>query len=349
MQFSTFRRLRASKLAVGVQTDFIPSKLMKEISLGPQTDLILLKEVGILTDGSYAKRSDGSDECKLDMQISPYLILKDKYILDILTYSVSQMTDAVSKSTVSTQTLIPRLPGDIFLEFCRSNIPLDHHLLQKCSETEKHLLTQLTKLNKYEIPLTAVLINNDNGCEINATEEINLETDTDTDTTTNTIRATPSRKINSQCVVGYNTYRPNLLYPAELSWHFEFDTELVEYLKRSSYTIKRSTFQDNCTTLPYSKQRQIIDLNGLWLAIDEFLAETNNLVELLERITKQKKKSKTFTLPDADCPTFNKTFNHVAYNAPSDYWLPIIEKYEKDLDKLKRFKCADIRNLEHYF
>lgn len=37
---------------------------MKEVSLGAQTDLILFKDVGMLTDGSYAKRRDGSEECK---------------------------------------------------------------------------------------------------------------------------------------------------------------------------------------------------------------------------------------------------------------------------------------------
>ena len=46
------------------QTDIVPTKLMKEVSLGAQTDLILFKDVGMLTDGSYAKRRDGSEECK---------------------------------------------------------------------------------------------------------------------------------------------------------------------------------------------------------------------------------------------------------------------------------------------
>lgn len=40
---------------------------MKEVSLGAQTDLILFKEVGMLTDGSYAKRRDGTEECKFVM------------------------------------------------------------------------------------------------------------------------------------------------------------------------------------------------------------------------------------------------------------------------------------------
>lgn len=37
---------------------------MKEASFGVQHDLILRKEIGILTDGHYSKKKDGFQQCK---------------------------------------------------------------------------------------------------------------------------------------------------------------------------------------------------------------------------------------------------------------------------------------------
>ena len=56
--------MRAGKTSVAIQTDIVPTKLMKEVNMGVQSDLILYREVGMLTDGSYAKRKEGADECK---------------------------------------------------------------------------------------------------------------------------------------------------------------------------------------------------------------------------------------------------------------------------------------------
>ncbi|XP_017005194.2 uncharacterized protein [Drosophila takahashii] len=83
------RRLRAGKANVALQTDFVPTKLMKEASFGVQKDLILHKDIGILTDGQYSKKKDGYE----------------KYVL---TYSMSQMTDSVPTVSRQTQTLLPK-------------------------------------------------------------------------------------------------------------------------------------------------------------------------------------------------------------------------------------------------
>ncbi|ALC46850.1 CG42633, partial [Drosophila busckii] len=87
------RRLRAGKSNVAIQTDFVPTKLMKEASIGAQIDLILFKDVGILTDGQYSKRKDGVQQ----------------YVLN---YSVSQMTDVVDTAHACTQTLLPKVYAD---------------------------------------------------------------------------------------------------------------------------------------------------------------------------------------------------------------------------------------------
>lgn len=58
-----FRRLRAGKANVALQTDFVPTKLMKEASVGPQYDLILLRDAGVLTDGQYSIKKDGFEQC----------------------------------------------------------------------------------------------------------------------------------------------------------------------------------------------------------------------------------------------------------------------------------------------
>ncbi|KAH8407223.1 hypothetical protein KR222_010898 [Zaprionus bogoriensis] len=87
------RRLRAGKVNVALQTDFVPTKLMKEACIGPQYDLILLKDAGVLTDGQYSIKKDG---------VQQY----------ILTYSISQMTDSIDTVDVSTQTLLPKPYND---------------------------------------------------------------------------------------------------------------------------------------------------------------------------------------------------------------------------------------------
>ncbi|XP_013106299.1 uncharacterized protein LOC106086254 isoform X2 [Stomoxys calcitrans] len=205
------RRLRATKIAVGVQTDIVPSKLMKDVALGPQTNLILLKDFGVLTDGSYTKRRDGTTEY-------------------ILTYSVAQMTDSVKRETVSTQTLIPRLSGDAFLEACSLPVPLDQLAWSQCTPTEKILLKKFINMRDYFIPVTAHF------------KEKNMHskrTDNDLHAATVTIKY-PNQTL------GCNTYSPNKLYHTEFSWNFEYDSDYIEYAKQlSSYTTKNNAHKSS--------------------------------------------------------------------------------------------------------
>ncbi|KAM7360131.1 uncharacterized protein ACRADG_003523 isoform 2-T2 [Cochliomyia hominivorax] len=317
------RRLRATKTAVGVQTDIVPTKLMKEVSLGAQTDLILFKEVGMLTDGSYAKRRDGSEEY-------------------ILTYSVPLMTDTIETVTVATQTLIPRLPGDAFLEACiTTSESYDPKLLQQCSNSEKKLLKQLAKIRKTVIPLTAKF--NESSSDEESPEN-DSPTDTDSDNTNDTIKSIGSKfSLDPNDTFSYSTYRSNLLKPTHLSWYFEYDNEGTCENKYQPYTI--TPHKPWISFVPFTlRSNASIDLNLLLVAIDELIHESNRLADIIEKISKKREST-------SDIFGFKhkvKEFTHIDYKPPSDYWLPIIEEQEKVLAELKSFKGTDIKKYEKY-
>ncbi|KAH8358493.1 hypothetical protein KR093_000470, partial [Drosophila rubida] len=119
------RRLRAGKANVALQTDFVPTKLLKEASIGPQYDLILYKDVGILTDGQYS-------------------IKKDVHQQYILTYSISQMTDSIGTSDVATQTLLPKVyKDDVTNEY---SFDFNHYDNDEIFDVEKKVQDQLKKI-----------------------------------------------------------------------------------------------------------------------------------------------------------------------------------------------------------
>ncbi|XP_017083522.1 uncharacterized protein LOC108116243 [Drosophila eugracilis] len=121
------RRLRAGKANVALQTDFVPTKLMKEASFGVQKDLILSKDIGILTDGQYSKKKDGYE----------------KYVL---TYSMSQMTDSVATVSRQTQTLLPKAYNK---DLVNSYLPKsDEDGSEIISDVEKRLGDQIAKIRR---------------------------------------------------------------------------------------------------------------------------------------------------------------------------------------------------------
>ncbi|XP_016990011.1 uncharacterized protein LOC108052180 [Drosophila rhopaloa] len=122
------RRLRAGKANVALQTDFVPTKLMKEASFGVQEDLILHKDIGILTDGQYSKKKDGYE----------------KYVL---TYSMSQMTDSVATVSRQTQTLLPKAYNkDLVNSYLPKSEEDDGSDIM--SDVEKRLGDQIAKIRK---------------------------------------------------------------------------------------------------------------------------------------------------------------------------------------------------------
>ncbi|KAH8256316.1 hypothetical protein KR032_000639 [Drosophila birchii] len=122
------RRLRAGKANVALQTDFVPTKLMKEASFGVQKDLILRKDIGILTDGQLSKRKDG-----------------EKYVL---TYSMSQMTDNVATTSRQTQTLLPKAYNK---DLINSYLTSDEDENVIISDVEKRLGDQIAKIRKLNL------------------------------------------------------------------------------------------------------------------------------------------------------------------------------------------------------
>ncbi|XP_073812530.1 uncharacterized protein isoform X1 [Musca autumnalis] len=232
------RRLRTTKVAVGIQTDVIPSKLLKEVSLGAQTDLILLKEVAILTDGSYAKRRSGSAEY-------------------VLTYSVSQMTEEVKMSTASTQTLLPRLPGDAFLEACMGQIRTDHILLKCCSSTEQRILHKPIRMQNSKFP---------NNEEIAGTIKTFLS-----DTLPPMRIKKPERVTNFM----FKTSFAKTLNPTELSWNINYDTDFLDYLQKTSTKFQyygQPSFQE--------------DTNDIWNVVDSLISESIQLVNITDFATR---------------------------------------------------------------
>lgn len=51
--------MRAGKVAVGVQTDTIPTKICKEVNIEIQSDLIEKRDAENLTDGTITLKPDG--------------------------------------------------------------------------------------------------------------------------------------------------------------------------------------------------------------------------------------------------------------------------------------------------
>lgn len=64
--------MRAGKNQIGIQTDLIPTKVMKEVPTQIYESLIPLEDKEILTDGTIAIRPDGGKECKFMFNTKRY-------------------------------------------------------------------------------------------------------------------------------------------------------------------------------------------------------------------------------------------------------------------------------------
>ncbi|XP_030243615.1 uncharacterized protein LOC115563971 [Drosophila navojoa] len=253
------RRLRAGKSNVSVQTDFIPVKLMKEATTSAQDDLILLRDIGILTDGQYSIKKDG-------------------YQQYVLTYSVSQMTDCIEKANVSTQTLLPKA-------FQRS----------------------------VSNPCLFEFMNNDN------------------DDSNESYRNQPHH-IN------------NMLRDSTLaSWHFDDDALEMNVTQHFiPYTIEALKPWRSFVPVPFYLRgnnlvgRQKVDWYFLLQSIDDLIRESNNLLDGLQKLIQNNKNIQHQrvhkTLDEI------RKFHPCEFQFPSDYWLPIIEKQEVQLQLLLNSK-----------
>ncbi|XP_023173619.2 uncharacterized protein LOC111601321 [Drosophila hydei] len=248
------RRLRAGKTNVALQTDFVPVKLMKEATTSAQDDLILLKSVGILTDGQYSIRKDG-------------------YQQYVLTYSVSQMTDYIDKADVSTQTLLPKV-------FPRS----------------------------VSNPCLLKFLNHD--------KDDNYESN----------QKQPYKTNNVQ------------LSSTLASWRFDDDAIEMEVKQHFiPYTIEALKPWRSFMPIPFYLRgnsmvgRQKVDWYFLLQSIDELIRESNNLLDRIQKIIESKNiqyQRVHNTLDEI------RKFHPSEFIFPSEYWLPIIEKQEVELQIL---------------
>ena len=258
------------------------------------------------------------------------------------------MTDTIETATAATQTLIPRLPGMAFLEACTKGTDFyDSNLLQKCTSSERKILKQLSKIRKTIVPLTAKFEEN---FEVQEPLDYDSNTDTDSDTTSDTIKTLGSKtSTNGKDSSAFTTYRSGLLKPTQLSWYFEYDSELTCENKFHPYTITANKPWHSFTPLAAESSFSHYpsnDLNLLLNAIDDLILVSNRLADQIEEMTRKRSQRQQRHL-FGGVPNVNE-FVPIDYTPPSEYWLPIIEEQEKVLIEMKSFKGTDIKKYEEY-
>lgn len=128
------------------------------------------------------------------------------------------------------------------------------------------------------------------------------------------------------------------LSPTLASWHFDDDVMEMEITQHFiPYTIEAFKPWRSFVPLPFHIRgneligRQKIDWYALLQSIDDLVYESNNLVDKLESIIKDKKMQRKNILETLD--TIRK-FEPSSFKFPSEYWVPIIEEQELQLQKL---------------
>ncbi|XP_037946801.1 uncharacterized protein LOC119678812 [Teleopsis dalmanni] len=305
------RRLRAGKTTVAIQADITPTKLMKEVNLGTQVDLILYKDVGILTDGSYTIKKDFSDSDT------------DQFIL---TYSVAQMTDGIIFANASTQTLLPKVSGDDFMKaYYSDNCSTDS---EDFDEVEKKLLEQIRKIRAVNHKSYQEKIENINESnDISPTETVIADEVSIRNPNSNNVIEDDS---SVKRMTGYLLNKPTFDY-----WDFDYDG----YDKNSiyqSYTIESRKPWKSFLPAELYLRRSLYGKQqfswGIFLsAVDELLEESNRLVDILESHSR-KKINKDF---DKNDEVQNLRISMPSKPLlPSVHWLPIIDEQEKELKQL---------------
>ncbi|XP_030564313.1 uncharacterized protein LOC115765077 [Drosophila novamexicana] len=264
------RRLRAGKTNVALQTDFIPTKVMKEAVTGVQDDMILFKDIGILTDGQYSIKKDNNQQY-------------------VLTYSISQMTDRVDKTDVSTQTLLPKAYNKSII----NSSLFDFKLYGK-----------------------------DDACDLNKKKEFQINN-------------THKKNTAFNPTLGIHDIHLN---PTLLSW--QFDDDAIEMEVKESfipYTIESFKPWRSFMPIPFYIRsnnlvgRQKVDWGFLLQSIDDLVRESNNLLDRLQTIIHHKNLQRKHVHKTMD---ELRKFQPTNFIFPSDYWLPIIEKQETQLQLL---------------
>lgn len=223
------------------------------------------------------------------------LTFKIMFLADILTYSISQMTDSIDTADASTQTLLPKP--------CNDGIVGSYGMDLKHSDNNG--LCAVKKQTKH-VPI------------LDFSEEISIPLESE--------EGMPGVK----------------LHPTLASWHFDNDDMDMEVNQHFiPYTIEANKPWRSFIPLPFHLRgndligRQKIDWYALLHSIDDLVYESNNLVDKLEDIIQDKKKQRKNVLESLD--TIRK-FEPSSFKFPSEYWLPIIEEQELQLQKLMASK-----------
>lgn len=228
------------------------------------------------------------------------------------------MTDAVAKADVTTQTLLPRMSGDAFLEAYLNRQTDNQLLLKECTSRERHLLQQLHNLPKTFKPIK------------NTTTGINK--------------------------IGQNQdISPNLMQSTLSSWRFDCDEWWNEFYSAQNrtqpYTITSNRpmksfvpLYESMGVIPANTE---IDWKRLLMSVDHLIQETKRFTDNVQRLSTSCKRSQDQqNLPSENKSRTYENFVPVKKKLPSEHWLPIIEKLEKQLVPLKHEEPLSLEDYE---
>lgn len=251
-------------------------------------------------------------------------------IIVVLTYSVSQMTDVTPVSSIETQTLLPKIPGDDFIKAYYSN---DQSIVDQkdLNATERKLVMQARDIRdsrKLQLQQKALNYYNKNEYynSFSGGEDSLSETDTDTTETKTTIEEVPISEYPQR----------TLRQPTYASWQFNNNDRLGTAQNFPPYKIMRSRLAGGEPKLlvPPKKyfsddqEYRAVNINAFASnAVDELILESNNLVDIIEDIKAERVAREIYGVCDNAVPIFKPK----KLVLPTDYWLPIIEKQEKEL------------------
>lgn len=218
------------------------------------------------------------------------------------------MTDIVEKMDVSTQTLLPRMSGDAFLEAYLKRETDNESLLKECTINERIILEQLHRLPETFQP------------------EISIP---------------PDEEIKNQG--SFLLQQSSTLS----SWRFDCDDWWNQFysnqiLNQQPYTITANrpskSFRPLYESMMMLSPHTEIDWRRLLLSVDHLIQETKRYIDNIQQRRREKDQIPNERIKDAISAKKPKSSELNAginlkdeFKLPSEQWLPIIEDLEKQL------------------
>uniref|UniRef100_A0A0K8UPK4 Uncharacterized protein n=1 Tax=Bactrocera latifrons TaxID=174628 RepID=A0A0K8UPK4_BACLA len=224
------------------------------------------------------------------------------------------MTDYVKASNEATQTLLPRIPGDIFLNTYLANYGKVNEL-KNGDVIEKYVVSaDYPKVNK----------------KLHYKSDDSMGPGLEKSVSNNEIDTKELRK---------SRFRPNLQQPTLLSWNFEYgdlaadnnSQKFVPYAIQANHSQRSFISPQQESSIYHGDSRYYIgkDCELFLLSIDELLQEINRLVDIIDDNTSANKYYNKGT-------TESVHFKHKPLFIPSEKWLPIIIKEQKQLEDMTK-------------